>query len=652
MGAQCRSITVRALIAASLALVLATGPAGVCVAGTASPTDSNIQSQINKLVAQLPSSKAADYLRWQIIQDCLELPQPPVVPGEAQTVAAQAYYLFAHASRANGASDYEKAADAYARASLIAPCIPDYYFNRAIALQQALKNGGSTQDAKDGAMSLHWYLTANPGDTESDKDKIIASIGKFEAEAGAKTDTDLGWVPLVWAASNNELKMVQSLLANGADVNAVYNFGARKGIRALQAAAGSDNMDIVKLLLAHDARIDAKDDSEGKTALSTAASHGELDIVQYLVTHGADINTTDKYGNTPLALAAYFAPFSEHLAVVKYLVSAGSDIALPNHAGVTPFFRAITNNSFDAAQFLILEGADINAPDKEGITPLIWAASNNKLDAVKFLISNHAKMDAADKHDLTALYYAASSDNLAVAQYLIAHGADINWVSNRENYLSVLGVAAQNGHLDIVNYLVSSGANVNLHANDGSTPLINAAQNDEPQIAQFLLAHHAKVDAADSEGMTALYWAAVFGYVDVARILVKYHADVNWASHNSHGDNVLGIAAWNGQLKMVKFLIAQGANVNAQRTDGQTPLDEADASNDKANMNDKIAVADYLSSHGGETGQAMDSGAMDVISLGILSLMLLLASLKRPFILGHRMQHSGNYRYSALEQDS
>lgn len=654
MGLPNRPATIRVLVAASLTLAFIIGSAGGSLAATAPAATSDLQSQIEKLVAHLPTSKAADYRRWNIIQLCLKLPQPGAIPSAAQSEAAQGYYFFKHATRASAAADFEKASDAYARASLMAPCVPDYYYDRAIALQQALKYGGSAQDAKDGAMSLHWYLTANPGDTQSDKDKINASIGKFEAEVGAKTDSEIGWVPLVWASNNIDVAAVRALLANGADANATYDFKYYKKVAALHAAASNpsspDSLAIAKLLVSAGAKIDATDNF-GSTPLSMAVSSGNVPVAQYLVNHGADVNYISNLngGLSVLSVAAIYG----NLNMVKFLISVGANVNLPNGKDdVTPIMQAIDNGHFTVAKYLISAGANINTPNTAGDTALAVAASYGQVNAVDFLLANHAKVDIADKDGLTALYYAASGNYLEVVKHLIAHGADVNWVSNHKNYHSILGIAALEGNLDVVKYLVHAGANVNLHENDGSTPLINAAQNDKPQIVQFLLAHHAKVDAADSEGMTALYWAAIFGYVNVARILVKYDADVNWASHDSNDDNVLGIAAWNGQLKMVKFLIAQGANVNAQMRDGQTPLDEADASNDKANMNDKMAVADYLSSHGGETGQAVDSGAMDVVSLGILLLILLLSGLEQLFILRRQTLLSRNYPYPALEQNS
>lgn len=620
MGMAHRPTAIWMLLAVSLALVFFAGSASKCVAAAAPSSSSDIQSQITEGVAKLPLSKEADFLRWQIIQLCLELPQPESTPSEAQNQAAQGYYFFTHATRTNGASDYEKAADAYARASLVAPCVPNYYYNRATALRQALKYGGSTQDAKDAAMSLHWYLAANSGDSQADKGNIVRAIGNFEAQASVKTDTDLGWVPLVWAAADGEVEPVRALLADGAEANATVNFYGRKGVSALEAAAAFGSVDIVKLLLTHGAEIDARDDSDGKNALNVAAAHGNIDVVAYLVSHGANINSRDKRGSSPLSRAACYSPFPVHLAVVKYLVSAGANIELTDDDGETPLMVAVQCGSIDATRYLISAGADVNARDKHGNTPLMWAVDHDNLDTVKLLISNGAKVDTADEHDLTPLYFAASSDSLPVAQYLVEHGADVNWVSNQKNYLSVLGIAVQNGPLDIVKYLVSVGADVNVQQNDGSTPLITAAQNDQPQIVQFLLSHHAKVDAADSEGMTALYWAAVYGYVDNARILVKHDANVNWSSSDQNQDNVLCLAAYHGHLKMVKFLVAHGANVNTQMKDGETPLDCANDSYDKANMNDKIAVADYLSSKGGETGQVLDSGAVDITTLLFLLL--------------------------------
>ncbi len=622
----CTRSVIRLLTVLGLELALLTGAAWAWAVTPPDTPGPDIQSQINALVSNLSSSKTVDEDRWQIIQLCLLLSKSPATPSAAQSEYAQGDYLFHSAHPNSGAAEYENAAAAFARASLIAPCVADYYHDRALALQQALKYGGRTQDAKDAAMSLHWYLTAAPNTPQAQN--IISNIGVLEDQAGVNSDTHLGWVPLVWAMDNADTEAVRSLLASGADVNATYDYSyiSKKNVTALQLASLSGNFEIVKMLVTRGARIDAAD-SQGATALFLAAMKNHLSVVQYLVTHGADVNhiTTDSSDNTILAIAAW----NGNLAVVKFLVSAGARVNLPNGSrghGWTPLVMALLQKHLDVAQFLISAGAKINQANADGTTPLMKVAKYDNLSAVQLLISHGAQVNAIDGMDYTALTWAVAEGNMDVIRYLIAHGADINWVSNWAG-LSITGFAALGGPLDEVKYLVASGADINT-PRGGRTPLIAATQDRCLKIVKFLLSQHARVDAADSEGHTALFLASTYGYMDIARELVKHGADVNWSSNDQSQDNVLGIAAYNGRLNMVKFLVAHGANVNSQMKDGSTPFDLANESNNSANAKDKIAVANFLRSKGGMSGQALKSAALGSGSLAFLLLILIFGAIK------------------------
>lgn len=73
---------------------------------------------------------------------------------------------------------------------------------------------------------------------------------------------------------------------------------------ALVFATTYGDLDIVKLLLAHGAYVDAQD-SEGFTALSEAATKGDFEIVHWLITmFDADVNLYTNSGWTPLMLSA------------------------------------------------------------------------------------------------------------------------------------------------------------------------------------------------------------------------------------------------------------------------------------------------------------------------------------------------------------
>ncbi|UVI32825.1 ankyrin repeat domain-containing protein [Paenibacillus spongiae] len=119
-------------------------------------------------------------------------------------------------------------------------------------------------------------------------------------------ENDEGLTPLGYAAHHGNKDAVQILLDHGADVNAVSHskIAFIPSNTALHAAiAGERSMDVVRLLLAHQANTHIFD-SNGHTSLHTAAFHDDnLEMIRLLIEHGADVNARIEGGDTALSLA-------------------------------------------------------------------------------------------------------------------------------------------------------------------------------------------------------------------------------------------------------------------------------------------------------------------------------------------------------------
>jgi hypothetical protein len=113
------------------------------------------REQLNQYVADLRKNPADDALREKIIKLALMLNPKPAVPEEATVAAAKGKTIFTHASDTGSHEDLKVAADAFAKASLLAPWVPDYYFNEAAALEKA----GQFDNA---VRALNFYLMAAP----------------------------------------------------------------------------------------------------------------------------------------------------------------------------------------------------------------------------------------------------------------------------------------------------------------------------------------------------------------------------------------------------------------------------------------------------------------------------------------------------------
>lgn len=78
-----------------------------------------------------------------------------------------------------------------------------------------------------------------------------------------------------------------------------------------------------------------------------------------------------------------------------------------------------------------------------------------------------------------------------------------------------------------------------------------------------------------SDGWTYLHRAAQCGRADVAALLLRHGADVNARAHNDLANTPLLCAVIGQHLDLVRFLIAQGADVNMPNNAGATPLHKA-----------------------------------------------------------------------------
>ena len=219
--------------------------------------------------------------------------------------------------------------------------------------------------------------------------------------------------------------------------------------------------------------------------------------------------------------------------------------------------RAAEKGDISTVQALLAKGADVNAKLADGTTALIEASNGGTLDVVQLLIAKGADVNAKSVVGGTALMNASSSGRLNIVQALLAKGADVN--AKPDTGMTSLMLASMNGYFYIVQTLIANGADVNAKIHSGFTAL-----------------------------------SLVHGRSDIAQILIKAGAkDVNNSGKikavTNNSDKLID-ACQEGDISIVKALLAKGADVNAKNAYGMTPLMVASGSGVVSSVGDLYSV--------------------------------------------------------------
>ncbi|HEX3326269.1 MAG TPA: ankyrin repeat domain-containing protein, partial [Actinomycetota bacterium] len=215
-----------------------------------------------------------------------------------------------------------------------------------------------------------------------------------------------------------------------------------------------------------------------------------------------------------------------------------------------------------------------------GLTPLMFAARDGDLQTVKTLLAAGAQVNMTSEFGWTALLVATQNRYYQLGAYLLDHRADPN-IANDGGW-TPLYIATDNrnieggdyptrkpdmDHLDYIKRLLAAGANPNLRMRsstetrtvfthqwlneEGATPYLRAAQSGDLVLMKLLLEHGADPTISTEHKVTPLMVASGIGWVEG----VTYE----WSPQQTY--------------ETVKFLLDQGADVNAQDTlDGRTAL--------------------------------------------------------------------------------
>ncbi|XP_078029702.1 kinase D-interacting substrate of 220 kDa B isoform X6 [Epinephelus lanceolatus] len=353
---------------------------------------------------------------------------------------------------------------------------------------------------------------------------LKAHLDRFKEVDGR---SDNGQTPLMLAAEQGSLEIVQELIRRGANVN----LDDVDCWSALISAAKEGHVEVVKELLENSAYIEHRD-MGGWTALMWAAYKGRVDVTELLLEHGANPNTT-----------------GQQYSVYPIIWAAGR-----GHA--------------DIVKLLLQNGAKVNCSDKYGTTPLIWASRKGHFDCVMHLLENGADVDQEGANSMTALIVAVRGGYTEVVKELLKRNPNVNMTDKDGN--TALMIAAKEGYTEIVQDLLDAGTYVNIPDRSGDTVLIGAVRGGHVEIVRALLHKYADIDIRGQDNKTALYWAVEKGNATMVRDILQCNPDTETCTKD--GETPLIKATKMRNIEIVELLLDKGAKVSAVDKRGDTPL--------------------------------------------------------------------------------
>jgi ankyrin repeat protein len=309
-----------------------------------------------------------------------------------------------------------------------------------------------------------------------------------------------GWTPLTLAVHQGPVRIVSALLALGASTEEEDGSGELP----LGRASAAGNLELVTTLLDAGAVVDARTTLE-RTALMQAAWHGRAAVAELLLARGAVAD----------AEARRFAETQGHDAIAVMLKDRG--------ATVDPAEVALLRAAAGEGSLPPTDGARLDVRDLNAHTALGLASARGALAIVEELLARGAAVDAANRWGQTALHLAAGGAHAAVVERLLARGADPRRITRTGE--SVLTAAARGKSVECVTALLAAGAAVDTADQLGRTALHAAAGLEDPSILDALLGAGASVDVRARDGRTALHAALSARAAQSARRLLDAGAD-------------------------------------------------------------------------------------------------------------------------------
>lgn len=442
-------------------------------------------------------------------------------------------------------------------------------YGHGTIVRQLIGNSRTWIDHQDkyGATAL-WYAAFN-GDEKILELLLEHHARPFIADVHQKT-------PLIIATELGHVECVALLLK---DMRSNIEATDKEGKTALRHACENNFVDIVKLLVQHEAQANARSVIDSMTILMAASEMGHKKVVKYLLENtDVDLCATDYADRTALYCAC------KHEAIAHMLVDHGAPLHNVDRGGKTILMRAAQVGNASIIARILQRASDapgLDLIDQDGFTAFAYACVAGHADVAKLLLKAGASPTIADDDDITPLMLASMNGHADVVAFLAALTSPDPGINYRDyRGMTALAKACFRGHVNVVKTLLGHGASPTISDKQHVTPLMKACDNNYPEVVAALLdATTANINAVSKRHETALYYASKEEAVECVEILLERNADPTIP--NAAGITPLMLACISGNLDIARALFSRlrSSDLDAQDVQGYTALFHASDGN-------------------------------------------------------------------------
>lgn len=276
---------------------------------------------------------------------------------------------------------------------------------------------------------------------------------------------------LVYPVMNGHLDMVELLLQNGININAV-----RDSYNALEWSVVCNQLSVFKLLLDKGAKTSPENNRNKPLItliLSYIAQDKYIEVIECALSKGIDINEVDCDGKNAL----FYALQHNDLKVIKYLIDRGIDMYKIDNNNKNILFYALQYNNVKMIRYFSNRNLDISPYKYELMKDIIY---HNKIEVLSIIHRNYTlNLDIYDEQGDTPLIYSIRANNIEMVQYLLLN-CNINKATLKYQNTPLM-IAVQYQHIECVKLLLQKGADVLMENASGWTAF-NLCNNSDIEI--------------------------------------------------------------------------------------------------------------------------------------------------------------------------